>query len=56
MKDLLIILAIGGTLLGIAVAAYETVTMLLTRRRLDRLAANQRRTSEDLAAMRRAAK
>ena len=54
MKEILTILAIGGTLLGIAVAAYETITMWKTRRRLDRFAAAQRRTSRELAEMRRA--
>ena len=56
MTELLTIIAIGGTLLGLAIIAYETVTMWQTRRRLDRFAANQRRVSEDLAAARRASK
>jgi len=56
MTEILTILAIAGVLLGVAVAAYETITMWQTRRRLDRFAANQRRVSEDLAAMRRGAK
>lgn len=54
MKEILTILAIGGVLLGIAIATYETITMWQTRRRLDRFAAAQRRVSQDLSDMRRA--
>ena len=53
MTELLTIIAIGGVLLGIAGAAYETITMFRHRRKLDRFAAAQRRVSDDL---RRAAK
>ena len=60
MSEILTILAIGGVLLGIAVAAYVTTAPILTeivhKRKLQRLAANQRRLSADLDAMRRAAK
>ena len=56
MKELLTIITIGAILFAFAAAAYEVVTMWQTRRKLDRLAANQRRASQDLEAMRRAAK
>ena len=56
MKDLLTIITIGAILFAFAAASYEVVTMWQTRRKLDRLAANQRRASQDLEAMRRAAK
>lgn len=54
MTEILTILSIGGVLLGIACATYETITQWQTRRRLGRFAAAQRRVSQDLAEMRRA--
>ena len=48
MTELLTIIAIGGVLLGIAVATYETITMFRHRHKLDRFAAAHRRVSDDL--------
>ena len=56
MKELLTIITIGTVLLAFACGLFELVTQWQTRRKLVRLAANQRRTSQDLEAMRRAAK
>ena len=46
MQEILIILAVVGVLLGIAVATYETVTMALHRRKLEKFAAATKRTAE----------
>ena len=56
MKELLTIITIGAVIFAFAAASYEVVTMWQTRRKPDRLAANQRRASQDLEAMRSAAK
>ena len=56
MKELLTIITIGTVLFAFACGLFELITQWQTRRKLVRLAANQRRTSQDLEAMRRAAK
>ena len=56
MKELLTIITIGTVLFAFACAAYELITQWQTRRKLVRLAANQRRAGQDLAEYRKAAK
>ena len=56
MKELLTIITIGTVLFAFACGLFELITQWQTRRKLDRLAANQRRTSQDLEAMRLACK